>query len=70
MGEMRRKYPREFKVDAVRRVVEDGRRGTAGEHVARWDGRNARGLPAATGIYFARLEAAGTMETRKMVLLK
>jgi hypothetical protein len=42
----------------------------AGEHVARWDGRDARGRASSSGIYFARLEANGTTETRKMVLLK
>ena len=42
----------------------------AGEHVARWDGRDARGATAASGLYFARLEAGGRTETRKMVLMK
>jgi hypothetical protein len=42
----------------------------AGEHVARWDGRDARGRASSSGVYFARLEAGGTIETRKMVLLK
>jgi hypothetical protein len=42
----------------------------AGEHIARWNGRNARGFAASSGIYFARLEANGATETRKMVLLK
>lgn len=42
----------------------------AGEHVARWDGRDARGAVAPTGVYFLRLEASGTTATRKLVLLK
>jgi hypothetical protein len=37
----------------------------AGEHVVEWDARN---LPS--GIYFSRLEAAGVVETRKLVLVK
>jgi hypothetical protein len=41
-----------------------------GEHIARWDGRDARGGPSSSGIYFARLQANGTTETRKIALLK
>lgn len=41
-----------------------------GEHVARWDGRNNVGAVAPTGIYFARLQANGVTETRKIALLK
>lgn len=41
-----------------------------GEHVARWDGKDASGLASSSGIYFARLQANGVEETRKLVLLK
>jgi len=42
----------------------------AGEHIVSFDGRDdaGRGLPS--GIYFARLSAAGQVESRKMTLLK
>ena len=37
----------------------------AGEHTVSFDGARL-----ATGLYFARLEAAGQVQTRKLVLLK
>jgi len=40
------------------------------EHVARWDGRDARGRASSSGVYFARLEANGTTETKKIALIK
>lgn len=42
----------------------------AGEHVTHWDGRDARGLRASSGVYLARLDVDGTIDTRKLVLLK
>ena len=42
----------------------------AGKHIARWNGRDARGGSAPTGIYFVRMEANGVTETRKIALLK
>lgn len=35
-----------------------------------WDGRDARGQPVSSGLYFYRLDAAGLTETRKMILMK
>jgi hypothetical protein len=43
---------------------------TAGRERVTWDGRDARGQAVATGVYFARMQAVGFIETRKMVLLK
>ncbi len=42
----------------------------AGEHVARWNGRDDRGVAMPSGVYFVRLEANGITETRKIALLK
>ncbi len=37
---------------------------------AHWDGRNALGEPAASGIYFVRIEAGSFLALRRMVVLK
>ncbi|MBK9304583.1 MAG: hypothetical protein IPM94_12025 [bacterium] len=42
----------------------------AGRHALVWTGRDARGRPAASGVYFARFEAAGVAETRKIMLVR
>jgi hypothetical protein len=42
----------------------------AGQHVARWDGRDARGRASSSGVYFVRLDANTMTATRKIVLLK
>ena len=46
----------------------DGQQG-AGAYVARWDGTNASGRAAASGLYFYRLTVAGAHQTGKMVLV-
>ncbi|HET7496824.1 MAG TPA: FlgD immunoglobulin-like domain containing protein [Candidatus Eisenbacteria bacterium] len=43
---------------------------TPGRYEARWDGRDNRGLPVASGRYYARLTAAGETKTRTLTLLK
>jgi hypothetical protein len=42
----------------------------AGSHSIVWDGRDESGNPAASGIYFYRLETTDFTESKKMVLLK
>lgn len=42
-----------------------------GFHRARWDGRTGSGIPAQSGVYFARLEtAAGASSTQKLVMMR
>jgi hypothetical protein len=43
---------------------------TAGEQVVRWDGTDDAGHRVATGVYVARLEAAGVVDTHRLVMLK
>ena len=52
----------------VRRLVSESQ--PRGRHEVTWDGRNASGDPAASGVYFYRLAAGDFVQTRKMILLK
>ena len=52
----------------VRRLAAGARE--SGDHAARWDGRNGAGEPAASGVYFFRLSAAGRSLTEKTVLVR
>lgn len=42
----------------------------AGEHIVRWNGSTARGRNAASGVYFARLEADGERATARLILVR
>ncbi len=58
--------------DAVGRRVRTLLRGTrgTGESLVSWDGRDASGRAVASGVYFARLRAAGTSQVRKLVRVR
>ncbi len=43
---------------------------SAGFHLVHWDGRDHRGLPVTSGIYFCQLQAGGARQTSKLVLLR
>ena len=52
----------------VRTLIDENKE--AGSHEQFWNGRDSRGKPVASGVYFLRLETEGRRDTRKMVLLK
>jgi hypothetical protein len=54
----------------VRTLVDGVQSADAGALQATWDGRADTGAAVSSGVYFYRLEAGGTIETRRMVLLK
>ncbi len=41
-----------------------------GRHELAWDGTTGEGAQVASGVYFCRLEAGGTVDVRKMILLR
>ena len=47
----------------------DGVKGP-GVHSARWDGRNSKGKPVTSGVYFYKMEAGNFAATRKMLALR
>jgi hypothetical protein len=52
----------------MRILIDD--RVAPGEHLAVWDGRVPTGGEVASGVYFAKLEAAGNVLTRKITLVR
>lgn len=50
------------------RALTEGTRGT-GTHFTEWDGRDARGADAGSGVFFLRLEADGEAVARRVVKL-
>jgi flagellar hook assembly protein FlgD len=43
---------------------------SAGNHEVVWDGRDQGGNQVASGIYFYRMVSAGSVDTKKMLLMK
>lgn len=75
--EIRYELPRDGSVDLavydisgrrVRTLVRKGEK--SGPHRVFWAGETDSGRPAASGVYFLRLEQAGRTETRKLVLIR
>ena len=52
------------------RRLHPGSRLEAGPHAFRWDGRNDAGREATSGVYFYRLDAAGSHQMGRMVLAR
>jgi len=52
----------------VKTVVSDHR--ATGQHVEIWNGDDRHGHKVASGVYFARFEAAGTVQVQRMVMLR
>ena len=42
----------------------------SGAHRVRWDGRTAAGAEAASGVYWAVLQAGGAVQTAKLALIR
>ncbi|RKZ06028.1 hypothetical protein DRQ32_11680 [bacterium] len=45
-------------------------RQTAGDHSTTWSGKDDAGRAVASGVYFARFEGDGVIQSQRMVLLK
>lgn len=56
------------KGERVATLVDEER--NAGSYPVRWDGADARGVRASSGVYFVRLQFGAEMRSRKIVLLK
>lgn len=52
----------------VKTLVDDYK--TAGKYSTSWDARDRSGVEVSSGVYFLRFETKGTVQTRKLVLIK
>ena len=46
------------------------KRYSPGIHRIEWDGKDERGIPAASGVYFYQLRAGNYHQTKKMILVR
>jgi hypothetical protein len=53
----------------VRTVLNDARR-SKGIHTATWDLRSERGTRVSSGVYFVRMQAATTVLTRRVTIVR
>ena len=54
--------------EEVRTLINERRE--KGYFTVKWDGKDSRGLTAASGVYFYRLKAGSFVSTKKMILIK
>jgi hypothetical protein len=54
----------------VRLLVDEFMTGSSATHTTEWNGVSDDGRRVASGVFFVRMESAGTTQTRKIVLLK
>ena len=54
--------------EEVRTLINERRE--KGYYTVKWDGKDSRGLTAASGVYFYRLKAGSFVSTKKMILIK
>jgi flagellar hook assembly protein FlgD len=52
----------------VRRLMSEW--AATGNHLVTWDGRDERGEPLATGVYFARMRSEGQDKAVRLILLR
>ena len=53
----------------IRTLLDDGQL-RPGRYRATWDARDERGAPVASGMYLARLTAAATQQTHRLLLVR
>ena len=52
----------------IRALLDEQR--AAGEYALPWDGRDHRGVTAASGVYFIRFETANAVKLNKVILVR
>jgi hypothetical protein len=52
----------------VKRVIEENK--SAGSHMAVWNGTDEHGIQVPSGVYFVRVQAGSSVQTKKMILAR